>query len=316
MISRQIGLWKVKQYMLFVCFEETLNINLYKKLLLGFKDDKTTEKDMYRLIASFVKSKKKWKFEEGQSFIIKHCFVKKLLDNDLITNYKRYFVEDHDLHFFEIHQWGLSLMGTSCFNSKTKSFKSTSLFTPEEYFYLLQESLNNKEVDKTIYFALYFFEFKDVLPFSVLEQLLTTKNSKYLYSLMNIYDGKYSYDYNYVLLFLLQIIDIPTGILYEELYIEREEKLSLIESHLEQVVKNNKYLPIPLTALDRHTHKGKVLLAKENIEYEKHLNYVDLHLSGSWFAIIWRIYAIKHFGTIKVKWEDIKIPNEHNIFLH
>lgn len=316
MIINQIGIWKVKQYMLLVCFEETLNITLYKNLIRILKKD-ICEDELYKLIAAFVSSKKKWEYKEGQNFIINHWKINNEINEDLVKNEKRYEIKEEEYieNFFNIQQWGYILETSNCYNKKEKTFKLLQLgYTPQEFFFLFEKSIRDKDLDKVIYFSIYLFKNKDLFSFDIIKLLLTKKESIDLYETMAIFNGKFTYVYNYIFLFLLEICHFPFDVIYEKLYEENDKKINRIKDRLKFVEDNKKYLDIPLKAIDRHTHKGKELLKNKEINYGKKIDGLDLRLSGSWFAIIWRIFAIKQYGTIDVNWEDVSVPDEYNLF--
>ena len=298
-LKNQVGAWKLKQYLFFVCFEETVNLNLFSEIerLFSMEDETISEKDFFRVIYSFLKSKKKWDTTYGQEFCFRHMEAKKKVGDDLEASSRRYVASD-----LTYEGWVSKLQVEKiCYSTKMKKFKETGTYNMAEMFSILDEAISEKNMDKAVYMAITLFNHKDKLPFDSLEELMKNDYSKSLFKIMQKYKGKYSYVYNYILLFFCQITDIPS----EELQFISENDLEKIVNDIYKLQMNTETIPIPPYALDKHTRRGKALLEANGIRLNRQMKNIDLRLSGNIIGVYWRIQAINQFSTIQVDWESV-----------
>lgn len=302
MICNQIGVWKFKQYIFYIVFEETNNIDLYNKAKkLYLKEDKLiTDKDIYSLVYSFVKSSKKWEITDGQELLICYLEQSKLYKDDKEKNFIRF----RNDNLFSYGMWGNYLQQYDCYSHKMNKFKDISYTTIPDLFSMIEDNVLNKNIDNLIYLSYVFYENKDKLSFECLEQFCHTMYAKKLFKSMNELSGKYNYVFSYVLLFysfLNELTDEPI----KEL---ESEKIDIIINKINNNLKNNQYVKIPLYALDKHTSKGKNLLSNTDVKFNVGLPpNVDLRLTGSHIGVKWRVYAYQQYNTIDIKWEDVLI---------
>ena len=305
-IKEAIGVWRVKQYIFYIVFEETLNVNLYEFLLKLFlkKDNDITDKDIYIALYYFCNSTKKWDCEEGLDFYLTQLKSEIDFMEDLVNNNKR-FNKINDVG--RLKYWESVITETSIsFNKRAKTFKKTFLYGLPELFYYTETALKNGSVEDLFYISRLFYMNKDVLDFELLSNIKEFKDSR-LYNLMNTLKGKYAYIFNYFTLFYSLLRDISRFDLFEL----NEDVITNIESKINNLLEEGNFIEIPLIALDPHTARGKSLFSSIRFGFSKKLDGIDLRFSGKWYAVIWRMSSYKQFKCIADNWEDVEIPSEY-----
>lgn len=74
---------------------------------------------------------------------------------------------------------------------------------------------------------------------------------------------------------------------------------------------------VPLYAHDSHTWRGKALMRyyPNEIRFGVEQTHVDFRGCGAYFGVAWRYYAMAQHGTVRVKWETVKVPRWMSIHL-
>jgi len=307
-IKENIGVWRVKQYIFYICFEETLNINLYKKLKELFKkeDNFISDKDIYEVLYYFCKCSKKWETQEGRNFLMANLNSVIRSMGDYVKERKRLpDITDIDrLKYWE----GVAMNDPLCFGKRSKKFRKSKHYGIPELYYYTEKAVNDKNSDDLLYLAEMFFENKDVFDFNTLSNIEAFKHSD-LYHEMNELNGKYCYIFNYLVLFYSLVNSLGE----QKLPNLNEKAVLEVEEKINSLLNNQEYLEIPLIALDPHTVRGKALFSNIRFDFNTPLEGVDLRFSGKRYGVIWRIASCEQYGRIADKWEDVVVPVNYRL---